>query len=130
MGAAGSRRGTPRKIRSCHAEAHVCTADPGKKLNAAVLLLGGAAARLRAAQGCIMNMLCTSGNNSPARSTSSTAMGMNCLLSMKCLNSVWRMGTESDEVPEESCRQASHFDSNDVVIYSEICHFIKQKSPY
>lgn len=35
------------------------------------------------------------------------------------------MGTESDEVPEESCGQARHFDSNDVVIYSEICHFIK-----
>lgn len=56
-------------------------------------------------------------------------MGMNCLLSMKCLNSVWRMGAESDEVPEESDSQAGHFGSNDVVIYSEICHFIKQKSP-
>lgn len=76
-----------------------------------------------------MNMLRTSVNNSQAGSTSSTAMGMNCLLSMKCLNSVWRMGTESDEVPEESYSQAGHFDSNDVVIYSEMCHFIKQKSP-
>lgn len=39
------------------------------------------------------------------------------------------METESDEVPEEPYSQAGHFHSNDAVIYSEICHFIKQKSP-
>lgn len=92
-GSSGDHAETSREIHSCHNEKNICIVDLRRSLTAKYF-----AVSLRAAHVSIMNVFCTSANNSHAGATSSTEMWMNSLLNMKCLNSVWWMGmVEWDE---------------------------------